>query len=555
MIKRRITALMLSLIMILSVTTSIDALESLERIKGKNNYELAAKIAEKKSYSTVVLVNMDKTVADGLSAASLAGKRNGVILLTSKNTIPQETRKKLEGIKNIYLIGNENAISKSIEEQLVNDGKEVIRLGGSNRYETSYTVAKEVMGKNETVNEVFIANGATGEADIVSAAPISYKKSAPILLTNGKKMNDDIKEIANSALKRYIIGGTTAIPNSIINQIEPSERIGGENRYATNKLIIDKFYTNPKEFYIVDKMDYRVASIACSICTNKPLVLVNQNIQPTVLKNADKIIVLGNVPENSVAMAVGYSGGLKKFKYNWTSNRLIAHAMGGIDNKDYTNSREAMEYNYKRGFRVFEVDLALSSDNKLIAWHSFSKESLKKLGVSTKYSTKEPTLEEFKKIKIHKKYSTLTFKDIVDYMEDHRDMYLIIDSKYSKDKNIKIIYEKILQEASYDVLSRIIPQAYNEVTYKRIMDVHKFDSIILTCYTMNKINEDKLTNLCATNGVNVITINQSLFTPSLAKKCKEKGIKLYMNTYNSQNLVNKYKKLGAYGFYTDFLTP
>ncbi len=135
--------------------------------------------------------------------------------------------------------------------------------------------------------------------------------------------------------------------------------------------------------------------------------------------------------------------------------------------------------------------------------------------IPTKYSSKRPTLSEFKTLKPYGKYNTMSFRDIVNYMEDHRDMYLIIDSKSTKDATIRKVYEKIVQEASGDVLSRIIPQAYNDSTYKRILNVHDFDSMLFTCYTMNKVNEDRITNLCAFNGIKVLTIDSKLYTKSL----------------------------------------
>lgn len=554
MIRKKIMTIALSAIMILSVVAPTSALGKLERIKGKNNYETAVKIADKRSYSSIVLVNMDKSVADGLSAASLAGANNGVILLTSANKIPTETQKKIDKVKKVYIIGNEKAISKSVENSLKSKGKTVTRLGGNDRYETSYKVAKEVM-KKVKVNSVFVANGLKGEADIVSASPISYRDKAPILLTNGKKINTDAKNIANSVNRRYIIGGNQAVSVEIKNNIKPSDRLGGRDRHATNKIIIEKFYKNPTEFNIVDKNDYIVASVACSISTNSPLVLIDYKKDPEVLRKARKIRAIGNIPENSIAMVVGHSGGMERFDYSWTKNRLIAHAMGGIDGKDYTNSKEAMEYNYKRGIRVFEVDINVSKDDKLIAWHSFAENALKEMDLPTKYSEERPTLKEFKKLKPYGKYETMSFSDIVKYMESHKDMYLVIDSKTNKGAGIKEIYQKIKKECSPSVLERIIPQAYNEVSYKRILDVYQFKSMIVTCYIMQNVNMDRITNLCALNGVKVLTVDGRKYSKAFVDRCNTKGIKMYMNTYNDKQKVDELKEDGVYGFYTDFLAP
>ena len=81
MIRKKIMALTLSAIMLLSTITPISALEKLDRIKGKNNYETAVKIAKEYAGLTtvgeqdsivgtanIVLVNGNALV-DGLAAA------------------------------------------------------------------------------------------------------------------------------------------------------------------------------------------------------------------------------------------------------------------------------------------------------------------------------------------------------------------------------------------------------------------------------------------------------------------------------------------------------
>ena len=555
--RKKIVTLALSTIMLLSTISSSSALETLDRINGKNNYETAAKIADKKDYSSVVLVNMDSTTADGLSAAALAGCKNGVILLTSKNSMPAETKSKLDVVSNVYLIGKENAISKSIEEDLVSKGKTVTRIGGDDRYETSYKVAKEVMNTVGSLDKVFIANGVKGEADVVSASPIAYRDKAPVLLTNGKTLKQDLKEVANSANARYIVGGTDVVKNSVMNSINYSKRISGNNRFSTNKKIVDEFYSNPKSFNIVDTTDYTMAIVACSISTETPVALVDYRHDPLVLKNAERMTAIGRITDNTISKAIGYSGGFNKFKYDWTKSGYIAHALGGIDGKTYTNSPQALEHNYKKGFRVFEVDLDLSSDGEVIAWHSFDKKSLKDMGIPEKYATNKPTASEFKKIKSYGKYDTMLFRDVISYMRKYQDIYMVIDLKQAEDDKVRKIYNEIVNQASgdYSLLNRIIPQIYRASTYNEVMKIYNFKSAAFTCYKMDKIDENEITNYCAMNGIKVLTVDYRFFTPSLVEKCNARGIKLYMNTYNDINEVNKYKKKGVYGFFTDFLTP
>ena len=51
---------------------------------------------------------------------------------------------------------------------------------------------------------------------------------------------------------------------------------------------------------------------------------------------------------------------------------VIAHAFGGIDSYDYTNSYEALVANYNLGTRVFEIDIATTSNGDLVLLHEWN---------------------------------------------------------------------------------------------------------------------------------------------------------------------------------------
>lgn len=50
---------------------------------------------------------------------------------------------------------------------------------------------------------------------------------------------------------------------------------------------------------------------------------------------------------------------------------LVAHAGSGINGQNYSNSIEALNLNYGKGFRTFEIDLSCTSDDKLICLHDW----------------------------------------------------------------------------------------------------------------------------------------------------------------------------------------
>src|SRR5210317_451008 len=52
---------------------------------------------------------------------------------------------------------------------------------------------------------------------------------------------------------------------------------------------------------------------------------------------------------------------------------FIAHAGGSLNGQKYTNSLEALNLNYQKGHRFFEVDFSWTSDEGLVAIHDWGK--------------------------------------------------------------------------------------------------------------------------------------------------------------------------------------
>ena len=252
-------------------------------IIGTDRYETAAKIADKMGYyDTAILVNGDKSLSDGLSASSLAGKEKAPILLVKQNIIPKEILTRALKAKKIYIIGGTAAISKDVEKQLA--GKEIVRVDGKNRVETSEKVAKLV----GNYDEAFIVNGNTGEADAISVSSVAAKNQAPILLTNGKTSTHSKK----TGVEYYVVGGDAVVSDSIVSEFD-AERISGSNRYETNRAVIKEFYPNKNKYYYT-KGDLLVDALAVSpLSKDNGVVLVSPKSDNSILKDKDLVQVGG----------------------------------------------------------------------------------------------------------------------------------------------------------------------------------------------------------------------------------------------------------------------
>jgi glycerophosphoryl diester phosphodiesterase len=243
----------------------------------------------------------------------------------------------------------------------------------------------------------------------------------------------------------------------------------------------------------------------------------------------------------------------------WNEHRLIAHAMGGIDGHSYTNSYEAFEANYKNGFRVFEVDLLLTSDGRLVARHDWTSSMFKRLNQENPgVKNMQPlSWEQFKALPIQQKYRPLDLDDILQLMEKFPDMYLVTDTKSTEtheiQKQFRVLTDKLLQ-VDPSVGKRIIPQLYDQNMYDLLEEIFPFDSYIYTLYESKDSDKQVLRFVKETPKVMAVTMNESRVSKSFAAALKSLGIRTYVHTINDVTLYNKYRKMGVYGIYTDFIS-
>lgn len=303
-ISRKLLALGLTFGLIMSNMSNVDAqVSTIESIQGKDKYETSAKVAEKQSYTTAILVNADTTIADGLSASGLSGTVDAPILLTSKDNIPTSVFNKLNRVKKVYIIGGTASVSQKVENEIKSKGIEVERIGGADRIETSYNVAKEI-NSIKPIKKIMLANAYKGEADAMSISPVAVRDDSPIILTNGNSIPFNAKNIES-----YVIGGTSTMSEKLVQDTN-STRLGGVDRFDTNKKIVNKFYPNAKEFHITKGWTLVDALITAPIAKNSPTILVDNYSDKTILNGATKITAIGDVGQANIDQSIYASKGI-----------------------------------------------------------------------------------------------------------------------------------------------------------------------------------------------------------------------------------------------------
>lgn len=260
-----------------------------ERIFAQNRYTTSIEIFNKgwSNSDTVILVD-GVDYPDALCASPLAGKYNAPILLLDR--VPLKNQQELinslknKKVKNAIIIGGTNAISSNTESDLSNMGITSKRIGGNDRYETSVLIAKEL---GEASNEIVVTYG-LNFADSLSMASVAGLKGIPMLLTDKDNLPSSVKSYVNEKKpsKTYIIGATGVVSQNVANQLPNVERIGGSNRYDTNRKVYEKFKgeLNISNIYVASGTDFPDALSGSALAKTERsfLLLVNPASQEPI---------------------------------------------------------------------------------------------------------------------------------------------------------------------------------------------------------------------------------------------------------------------------------
>ncbi|CDF57254.1 cell wall-binding repeat-containing protein [Thermobrachium celere] len=269
-----------------------------EQLAGETRYQTSDAIANKlgTAFDNVVLAsgyeadNVDNTV-DALTAAPLASALNApIILLNHKTVTPEEVVAKMKGLKakNVYIATG--VFGSEVLSALEAEGIKVVKLGGKNRFETAYNIAKQIEAIKGKPEVAVIVNGYK-KADAISIAPVAAAKGWPIILASQDDVNDEYK---GNYKKYYVIGGKGVLSDSVLNEVN-GERLAGEDRYGTNLEIIKKFKEELKfdNIYVAKGSDRNlIDSLVGAVLaarSNSAIVLVRETISNEIKNELVKV--------------------------------------------------------------------------------------------------------------------------------------------------------------------------------------------------------------------------------------------------------------------------
>ena len=158
----------------------------------------------------------------------------------------------------------------------------------------------------------------------------------------------------------------------------------------------------------------------------------------------------------------------------------IAHAGGSVHRYLYSNSLEAVENALSHDMKYIELDLSITSDNQLVAWHDWEFEW-----------NEVPSHNQFMARKIYNLFSPMDFAKIDSIMMSHPDLSLVTD-KISDPITIDFWFHKYkrrvwvecFRDEDYFTLQRM---GYN-VLMSRVPPIKSSKPATIRNYTFNRFH-------------------------------------------------------------------
>jgi thermitase len=188
----------------------------------------------------------NKTFPDSLVAGALSYMLDAPILLTHPDYIKDSTLQTLKDLEvtDVIILGGPVAVSEKVSNALSNQGLEITRLSGADRFKTAVAISNYIA---QTGGEVIVVN-CRNFPDALSVSRYAALHQIPIVFVDKDQIPIDTKKFLDkyNFSKIIVVGGTTVISDKVKNSLPNAVRISGEDRYETNIEVIKYFEQNTK---------------------------------------------------------------------------------------------------------------------------------------------------------------------------------------------------------------------------------------------------------------------------------------------------------------------
>ena len=231
---------------------------------------------------------------------------------------------------------------------------------------------------------------------------------------------------------------------------------------------------------------------------------------------------------------------------------FIAHAGGAIDGILYTNCREALDLSYSKGCRLFELDLVLTTDGKIVAQHDSP-------GI---------TEEEFMSHLIKDKYTPLNMDAINLWFKHHPDAILVTDKINDPEKiyNEFIFENRVIMELfTWEAVDKAIELGIKPMVSENLIFGSSKKAIEMGIPPLPTPKATDIEQILEKKQIEYICMSRYYAMPGnekLLKRLKKRGIKNYVfhlelplpiSGQTAEEYVWNYEMDYCYGMYANNL--
>lgn len=174
------------------------------------------------------------------------------------------------------------------------------------------------------------------------------------------------------------------------------------------------------------------------------------------------------------------------------------HGNGAYKGLRQTNTLNAMEYWYKKGVRIFEIDMARTTDNEYVAVaHYLNKKDLNRIEIFD--ISEQCTLDWFMRQKLFSistgGLNPLSLKTIIEQLRVHNDMIVMLDLFGMFTQEEATHFSKVLRSyigCDLSLWNRILIESYNKAMSDGIQLAYS-EANVIACVRYEENEHDRTT--------------------------------------------------------------
>ena len=227
------------------------------------------------------------------------------------------------------------------------------------------------------------------------------------------------------------------------------------------------------------------------------------------------------------------------------TSKYIAHAGGKINGAIYTNSLEALDENYRKGFRYFELDISKTSDDWYVGAHDWTSWKNKSHYKGDKNHI--PSLNEFKNTKKKNGLTPMTTERINQWFKEHPGAKLVTDKVNNPRDFTK----------QFKFKDRLIMELFSPKAVKEALE-NKIKAMPSWLHVVKKMPQKERLNYFKKNSIRYMSmpIGEVEEHRDFLQKIKSLGVRVYLYHINyKENQDEKYVTCNlldvVHGMYAD----